>query len=136
MAKWFTALGLFVCVVTTLGCSSQAGPQVASLTKVSGTVQMDGKPMPEGEIAFSVPGGGPVILKIKAGAFEGRVSAGEKRVEIRAYRPGEPVMMDGKPSGDPVQVNYIPDQYNVNSTLKATIGASGTADLKFEITSI
>lgn len=136
MKNLLTALGLFVLTCPMLGCGPKdVEPKVAAVVDVAGTVQLDGKPMADGDIAFSIPGGGPAIIKIKDGKFAGKCSAGEKRVEIRAYHPGQPIMMDGKPTGDPVPENYIPAKFNSESTLKATVAATGTKDLKFDVVS-
>ena len=137
MTKWMTCLGLIVLTSAMFGCGpGQSGPPVAVLCDVAGTVTLDGTPMPDGEIAFSVIGGGPSVIPIKDGAFSGKVSAGEKRVEIRKYVPGKPVMMGDQPSPTPPPPeNILPAKYNSESTLKATIAAAGTKDLKFEVTS-
>jgi hypothetical protein len=89
----------------------------------------------DAEIAFIAPGEAPVALPIKGGKFEGQAPVGEVRVEIRAFRLGKPIMMDGKPFGDPVKENYIAEQFNDNSTLKATIPVGGVKDLKFSVQS-
>ena len=136
MKKLLTAIGLFVFACPMLGCGpKEVGPKVAALVDVAGSVQLDGKPMAEGDIAFATLGGGPAIIKIKDGKFEGKCSAGEKRVEIRAYRPGQPIMMDGKPTSDPIPENYLPAKFNTESTLTAKIATGGTKDLKFDVES-
>lgn len=137
MTKWMSCLGILVLTSAIMGCGpAQVGPTVATLADVGGSVQLDGKPMPEGEISFVVVGGGPNSLKVTDGKFSGKVAVGEQRVEIRMYRAGKPVMMDGKPSpGEPPQENYLPAKYSTGSTMKATIVAAGTKDLSFDVTS-
>lgn len=76
-----------------------------------------------------------MLLQIKGGKFEGNVNVGENSVQIRAYKVGEPIMMDGKPFGDPIKVNYIDEKFNDKSELKAKVEATGAKDLKFEVTS-
>lgn len=135
MTQWITCFGLLALTSAMVGCgSTESGPQAAVLCDVAGTVQLDGMPMPDGEIAFSVAGGGPNIMAIKDGQFSGKTSAGEKHVEIRKYRAGKPVMM-GDVANDPEPENYLPAKYNSESTLTATIASGGTKDLKFDVTS-
>lgn len=117
------------------GCGGAEAP-VAPKVDVAGTVNYNGEPMnvPDAEIAFAVPGQAPVILPITAGKFEGKGPVGQQiRVEIRAFKKGEPIMMDGKPFGEPVKVNIIPSEFNDMSTLTANIPAGGVKDLKFDV---
>ncbi|HQX49997.1 MAG TPA: hypothetical protein PLR25_08820 [Planctomycetaceae bacterium] len=134
MAKWLAAVGLVALSLPMIGCNGQAGPAAVTQCIVSGTVNLDGAAIPEGEITFTSPGMGGAAIPIKDGKFEGQAAVGEKRVEIRAYRDGEPVMMDGKP-GPAVRENYIPGRFNTESTLTAKVGATGAKDLKFDVES-
>jgi hypothetical protein len=124
---------LLCAVLVAVGCSS--GPKPAPSTTASGTVNVDGKPLEDGEIMFSIEGKGPMILPIKGGKFEGKVNVGDNAVQIRAYKMGEPIMMDGKPFGDPVKVNYIDEKFNDKSELKSKVDAAGAKDLKFDVES-
>ena len=136
MTKWMACLGLIVLTSALAGCNGQSGPKVATLCDVSGTVDLDGQPMADGEISFSKPGAGPTIIAVKDGKFAGKTSAGEKRVEIRKYIPGKPIMMGDKPSLTPPDPeNILPAKYNAESKLTATIPDAGKNDLKFEVTS-
>jgi len=133
MIRWMIIIGLLVALP---GCgeSKKTTPKAT----VSGTVNLDGKPLDEkdgAEIAFSVGGEAPSVLPIKAGKFEGTAFAGENRIEVRAYHTVPPVMMDGKPFGDARKENYIPEKYNFKSEMKATIAAGGAKDLKFDVES-
>lgn len=136
MAKWaWTVLAVLGCCFGLSGCKGEAGPKIVPVAVVSGTVTLDGKPMdePEGTITFAVPGQPPATLPIKGGKFEGKATTGDARVEIRAMRQGEPVMMDGKPVEGSGKVNYIAAKYNDQSTLTTKIAATGAKDLKFEV---
>lgn len=137
MMRWVMTAGLLGVTTLLAGCGGAPAPKVSPKVDVAGTVQLDGKPMdePEGEISFAIGGDAPVVLPVKAGKFEGKVAVGESRVEVRAWRTGEPIMMDGKPFGDPVKENYIAPQFSESSTLKATIPAGGAKDLKFDVES-
>lgn len=135
--------GLFcvlVCV-TIWGCSGPTSRPEEKTYPVRGTVMLDDKPMAEGEIYFKNPAAGSVhMATIKDGKFEGRASAGEKRVEIYAYKM-EIDPMAKEMYGDqaqPTKINLIPDKYNANSTLKATVEASEAPDkntFEFKVTS-
>ena len=130
---WFIAL--VSSSIALAGCGQgQTGPKASTVVAVSGTVTLDGKPMPDGQVSFAVAGDGPVGITIKDGQFSGKVSAGQKRVEICRYRPGKPVKMgDVETPGEPE--NYLPIKYSTQSALTATIKADGNSDLKFEVTS-
>ena len=129
-ASLVVALVTFACLGLT-GCDS--GPPAPTLTTVSGTVQLDGQPMTEGEITFSEPAKGAVdTIKVVGGKFEGKVQPGQKRVEIRAYRPGTPNTAMYGPDAKAEPENYIPAKYNSESTMTATIPEDGAKDLAYE----
>src|SRR5260370_36447839 len=71
------------------GCGESPPP----LVQVKGTVTVDKHPLAEGNILFITPGQAPETLPIKDGAFEGMVQAGERRVEILAYKDAPSVPM-------------------------------------------
>ena len=128
-----TALAIAVCLPT-VGCDS--GPHEAPLTTVSGTVTLDGSPMADGEITFVEPAKGAVdTIKVTNGTFEGKAQPGEKRVEIRAYRPGKPNTAMYGPDAKAEMENYIPSKFNTDSKLKTTIAPEGAKDLKFDAAS-
>lgn len=131
---------VLICSVLSLvpflqGCGGSSGPKAPPTGMVSGTVNLDGKPMESGEISFILPGEAPAAIPVKAGKFEGKAAIGENRVEIRSFRPGQPVMMGDKPVGEPVPQNFLPSKYNVETQFKEKIEAAGKKDLKFEVTS-
>jgi hypothetical protein len=137
MVKWIITVGLLAVLFVLPGCGESK--KVAPTTIVSGTVNMDGKPLDEkdgAEITFSAGGGeAPSVLPIKAGKFEGKAGVGENRVEIRAYKTAAPIMMDGKPFGEARKENFVPDKYNIKSEMKTTVTAAGAKDLKFDVES-
>ena len=128
-------VGLMVCswLLVVSGCGGDAGPKRPASVNVAGTVDLAGKPLEEGEISLMVSGQPDMRLPIKGGKFSGKALIGENNVRVYAYKTGEPIMMDGKPFGDPVKVNYIAEEFNDKSTLKSTIAAGGAKDLKFEV---
>ena len=137
MTKWAIAAVLLAAVMLLPGCKGEPKAAVASKADVAGTVLLDGAPMAveNGEISFEVGGQAPVTLPIKDGKFEGKGPVGESRVTINAWKKGEPIMMDGKPFGEPQKVNAIPAKFNTDSKLTAKVAATGAKDLKFEVES-
>jgi hypothetical protein len=117
--------------VGALGCEERKKPPPPA-APVKGTVTLDGKPMPEGEIILSL-GETPSVLVIKDGAFAGTALTGSNHVEIRAFKVGPPLSTD--PNKEPTKVNFIPSRYNVSSTLTADVTTGGTNEFKFDVTS-
>lgn len=97
---------------------------------VSGTVTVDGAPLPEGYIAFipaeSGAGGGSNIVN---GKYTVKTGPGKHRVEITASKltplpPGQVGM-----NGEKEEVRqYLPTRYNSNSELTAEVPGSGPLD--------
>lgn len=114
------------------GCTPTAkGP---TLVPVKGTVNLDGKPLAEGEVMFSLPGEVPATIPVVSGAYSGQAGAGKNRVEVRAYRPGKPLVMGDK-TFPVAKENYLPAKYNTQSTFTADVTAGGANDFKFDVTS-
>jgi len=130
------AIGLFLG-----GCFRSSSRPEEKTYPVQGTVLLDDKPLAEGTIYFKSPAAGSVhTVEIRDGKFQGQVSAGEKRVEIVAYKIEiDPVAkeMYGD-QAEPTKINIIPPQYNVNSTLTAKVEPASSPDantFEFKITS-
>jgi hypothetical protein len=135
---WLAAGGLLV-----LGCLALAVWFLReSEPTVTGTVQLDNKPLTTGSIAWIPiegtpgPGGGGGIstegkYEIKSGLRPGRY-----RVEIRSTRtlPGRKVLNPTIPTERvDEEVSVIPEQYNTNSILIREVGPGSTVvdfDLK------
>lgn len=121
------ALGLAV-----VGCVGKGGPPSSP---VKGTVHLDGKPLPDGEIAFFTPGEIPSTLEVKNGAFAGKANDGKSRVEVYQYRIGAAPMMAGAKVGDASRENTLPARYNAESTLTAEVVPGKDNEFKFDLTS-
>jgi hypothetical protein len=115
----------------TFGCTPQNAPPPA-LAPVKGTVNLDGKAMPEGEIRFNVMGQAPMSMPIKDGAFSGEAFIGKNQVEVVLEKKGPPSTTDPNTF---TTINVIsPRFFGPNTSLKADVGANGTSDLKFDVT--
>lgn len=113
-----TSLAALTCLLLFCGCSDDA----EKTYPVTGTVTLDGQPLPEGNIQF-VPldgkhGAEPGV--IKDGKFELSAIQGQKRVEISAAKiiPGSSLRGAG---GEPVPEEYLPQRYNASSELTADV---------------
>lgn len=129
-----------VLLIFIVGCAALCGCQGASAPprfEVFGSVQYDGQMILEGDIVFlpedgkGRPDGG----KIVDGKFQFSVTAGKKRVEVRASRENPDKLVDSmmEPGKKvPSREDYIPDRYNTNSELKLEV-ASGENAIDFEL---
>ena len=122
----------------TTGCSKKAEKKIA----VSGTVLLDNGPLKDGDITFvGAAGTVPEVLEVKDGAFKGEVTAGSKKVEVRAYKAvsstGGGMYKEGEmPGGGASKENYIPAKFNTDSQMAVIIKSEGGNDnLKFEVQS-
>jgi len=104
-----------------------------STSPVKGNVTLDGKPLPEGEIYFILPGQVPSIFPIKDGRFEGEAKQGTHRVEICAYRPRTDKDQLLDPSMTPPPENYLPEKYNTKSELTAQVEPAESKPFTFEL---
>lgn len=128
VARLCLVLSVVVTCCAVLGC--QRGRREEPTYDVSGTVTFDGVPLKDGFINFEseVPDGQPTgSAQISNGKYATKARAGKKKVSITANKPtGE------KDSGGfDITVNYLPLQYNLNSTLKAEVTAAGPNKFDF-----
>jgi hypothetical protein len=126
MARWFLVACGVLSLQLLVGCTSSPPP-----VAISGTVTVDGKPLPEGDIILTGEGTAPETFQIKDGKFEGQAKIGKKRVEIHAMKKGEPTKMGDKVI-EASPVNYLPARYNTESKITAEVTASGLNPNKFE----
>ncbi|OWK37556.1 hypothetical protein FRUB_06676 [Fimbriiglobus ruber] len=121
--------GLLACAAS--GC----GPSGPKMVPVSGEVTFNGKPVETGDILFmpaeghAAPEGGRIVN----GRYECTCVPGKKRVEVRATReiPGTSDSMRG---GRPRVEDYVPRQFNVDTTLTADVPAAGSNSINFPLT--
>ena len=100
---------------------------------MKGVVQLDGKPLAEGEVYFVLPGQAPTVFAVKNGAYSGIANVGSNTVEIRSYKSGPALL--GDPTKSPTKMNVIPARFNDTSKLTATVAEAGANYFPFEIAS-
>jgi len=122
-----------VFLAAALGLSAVGGCRKAPppLVPVSGTVSVEGKPLPEGFLYFkTIETGNLERVEIGGGHFEGKAHPGKRRVEIYAERPKR-VIIDGKEVDVPE--NYIDPAYNTESTLTEDVTLEGPNRFTFDV---
>jgi hypothetical protein len=121
-----------ICLVFLCSCTAQNAPPPAT-AKVAGTVSLDGSPMKEGEIRFSVMGQPPKLIPVKDGSFSGEAFLGKNQVEVVLDVDGPPSTTDPNVH---TKVNKVSPEFSgPNSKLSADVPAAGATDLKFEVKS-
>jgi hypothetical protein len=112
------------------GCAP-SGPRTYP---VSGTVTLDGQPLPEGHITFMPVSddASAAAGKVTAGQFAFQAQAGNKRVEIMANRAKQGAAVDPAMGAAPLE-QYIPAQYNTESTLTAEVKVDGANQFEFQL---
>ncbi|RLS84295.1 MAG: hypothetical protein DWI06_03725 [Planctomycetota bacterium] len=125
---------LFVSLVLVfmMGCGSTEIQPVA----IDGYVNLDGKPMPDGQVDFSLPGYPPVQMLVKDGRFSGKVMLGINNVKFavwvaNTWDPSIPENM--KAVSDPGKKNILPPKFGINSNITADVRAG--EKFNFKITS-
>lgn len=116
-----------------LGLLAGCGQAKPKKVHVSGTVAMDGKPLPQGEIAFEIEGAGkpPELLPIVDGKFEGVLTVGKKRVMVSAVK--NMGQQAGMGMGMDLVLNAVHEDYNANSKLTAEVTDGGLSPSSFEV---
>lgn len=138
---------LFLATCISFGVlSGCGGEEEGPLTvQVSGTVTYDGEPLPEGRIVLrpAEGEGRGYSGRIEDGSFSFETEPGNKKVEITASRevevdpsevsPEEQVQLEEE--GGTVPEQYIPAQYNKETTLTAEVTEGGDNSFSFELES-
>lgn len=125
----------FLCLLLT-GCggTSDSGPAVYPVT---GTVSLDGEPIPEGAMVFLDPEGKRKSFgaRIENGQYSTEMTPGKKKVEITATRTSETKMEPGPSGGPPVPATeqYIPPQYNTETTLEIEVSPDDANTFPFDL---
>ncbi|WP_232100785.1 hypothetical protein [Gimesia fumaroli] len=120
-----------------MGCGGgEEGPKQFTVT---GTVTLDGQPIPEASILFKDPSGKnkSYFAGVKDGAYSTKIEAGKRKVLITANRPSKDKMvMNAEGTGkEPAMEQYLPAEYNEKSTLEIDVVAGNENQFSFELKS-
>ena len=146
MARPLVSLGLYAPALLAIGLAGCAGDSESAGTvprvAVSGTVTLDGKPLPQGIIQFD-PEAGDAGLNVVGNVVDGQFSLdkqkgpapGKYRVSISSRRPHE-IKPGEAPGGMPKsEPEKVPAKYNTRTTLSKEITADGPNELDFPLVS-
>ncbi|QDU59506.1 hypothetical protein Pan216_03350 [Planctomycetes bacterium Pan216] len=112
-----------------LGCGASHAP---GTYLVRGKVTLDGEPVEKGSVVLDPKdgSGSAAMGGVEHGTFEFRAPPGEKIVRFAAHRE----TMEKDEYGEKVVVSIIPDKYNGQSVLTATIAEEENELPPFELT--
>jgi len=109
------------------------GPPDARV-ECSGSVSFAGEPIEEGSISFlPLSGGRSEGAVITAGRYTARVLPGRYRVEIRGSRPIADAAAVRSDMPGEIREDFVPPEFNDNSTLEAEIPPDGSSQLSFKL---
>jgi hypothetical protein len=118
MERFCPVTCLSLAILMASGCTPAPPPKTPTAS-VSGTIILDGNPVPTGEIHFGMLGVPPRVLKIADGAYSGEAPVGENQVEVYIYKEGPP---NPRYPDDPPKMNTVPNKYwGPKTTLKASV---------------
>jgi len=130
---------LIACFGLNLGCG---GGKVRVPTKrvpVSGTVNLDGKPLATGRVTFDAQNGEPpTTCNILNGVFSGTVMIGKNKVMLIATTKmtmKEKMKMDGPGYDEVVEFNILPDRYHSKSEITKDVADPGPNKFDFDLQS-
>jgi hypothetical protein len=130
---------MLAAVITVSLLAAGCGPAAVQTGMVSGTVTLDGNPMPEGDVFFKGPDSKMGTFSVVNGQFSGECQPGSYRVEIMAYRneapPADPTGYV-PPTESVSKVNFLPAAFNTDSTMTAEVKAGENNEFKFEVKSM
>ena len=124
-----------ICLLSIAASSSGCGRASIERAAISGTVTLDGQPLPRGQIRF-IPTGesqGPSWSAwIKDGEYTTKgtkgVPVGNLRVEIKAFRiPAGYVAVATANEDEVPKEQYLPAKFNTNSELTFSVSPGATA---------
>lgn len=120
-----------------MGCGG--GEEGPKLFPVTGTVTLDGEPVPDASILFKDPTGKnkSYFASVKDGAYSTKMEAGKRKVLITANRQSKDKMVDNAAGTgkEPAMEQYLPAIYNEKSTLEIDVVSGGENQFPFDLKS-
>jgi hypothetical protein len=134
MLKYLTLAAALLTCLGNLGCGGDDVANLPDTVTVKGTVTLDGKPLPAGEIIFDSDADRENSLtaagEIKDGKYTLEVTVGKKEVRVISMKKGEK-----DETGARLEENTIPAKYNEETTLTAEVTRDGKNEFPFKLES-
>lgn len=121
-------------LLTVVGCTGQNGGEgMPELAKVTGTVTMDGAPLPNVTVTFTSPDGQSSFgLTDADGKYELTYRNNAKGAQVGENKVTIETPLEAPPG--PGYKDPIPEQYNTKSTLTAMVKAGEDNTFDFKLT--
>ena len=130
---------LIIISLTTLIMGCSGGEEGPKLLPVTGTVTLDGEPIPDASILFKDPTGKnkSYFASVKDGAYSTKMEVGKRKVLISDNRQSKDKMVDNAAGTgkEPAMEQYLPAEYNEKSTLKIDVVSGGENQFPFDLKS-
>ncbi len=98
---------------------------------VTGRVTWNGEPLEKGTISFLEPDKSSDAAVVTNGEFSAKVTPGKKHVGVVSFK--DIAVPGGRSTDEVINYQFLPLEYNQNSTLTADIESSGKS-LTFDLT--
>lgn len=125
---------VLACALMTVGCGSSEG-----LVPVEGVVTLDGAPLPNAQVVFYEPGGGPETNFAAVTDAEGRFTLAPLRSEATGAKPGtyQVTLRTGFAGPDLLETDPIPRELvpPAQQEFEYEVPAGGDAAVEFKISS-
>ncbi len=130
------ALLMLLALITSplVGCGGGGASDQPELGQVSGTVTMDGQPLPNVTVSFVPETGAPSNgVTDEAGKYELTYKGTERGAAVGQHKVSITTPTEGPPA--PGYKDPIPAKYNENTTLTATVAAGDNPPIDFTLES-
>ncbi|EDL58218.1 carboxypeptidase-like regulatory domain-containing protein [Gimesia maris] len=135
----FTSHSLAVILFASAFTGCNSSPEGPPLETVTGTVKLDGSPLPDASILFKDPSGEnkSYFASVKEGDFSTEMQPGNWKVQITARRQSKDKMVDNAEGTgkEPAMEQYLPAAYNEKSTLDINVSSGEENHFSFDLNS-
>jgi hypothetical protein len=133
--RFLFCLPALIVSLAAFGCGGDKRSPDVKRVKVSGSVKLDGKPLQAGYITFDPQNGQPpAAITILDGKYDDLAPIGKCKVSITSSKKTtmrEITKMDGPGYDEVMEINLLPERYNLKSEITKEITAEGPNTFDF-----